>query len=972
MGGCVTTPKAPPGIGCAVPDDGAKILMFHIGTNNWQRKDENGEDEFAPGSGILHASFHQTFNSMPGVKCYSIYPSRKQVSPDPEKEDHTFRVFKLTHDIPICESVSPNSSYRWHSMNDGEFEAYRKRLEDEICEFMDWAEKKEGREFDFLISHHAFTNAMTGAQILQRRWKEGKFKLRHFNFVHGTALKMYIKEMDKDPEYPTRFLPLTQNHGCFNGISSTQGIWVNSEDYIHKFLDCFPSYPKDRLTFSRIGVNQKIFCPKGTNLTDVAKYIRDGDKEKYEKSGIKRLVTFVGKFADWKRLDVVLRAAAIYEEKFQDLGTIIIGSGPEEAVKEYEELAKTLQLKRAFFIGAQGQGVLAEIFSASELGMFPSYKEPFGMVFIECMACGTPTVGAKSGGPTEFITPEVGVLIEEEDNWKEEDGSKKLGKKLSDVVEQALNENWKGGARGQACTKLVQQNYSTVVQCTEMLYNMKKWGEVMMFHIGTNNWQRQGEFAPGSGILHASFHQTFNKIEGVKCYSIYPSRAQTDPEPSEDTTFKIFKLQHDIPICESASTNSSYRWHSMDDTQFEAYRKRLEDEVCAYMDQIEEKEGRQFDFLVTHHAFTNAMTGAQIIDRRHKEGKTSLKHFNFVHGTALKMYIKEMEKDPEYPERFLKLARDHSVFKGLDKTAGIWVNSEDYINKFENCFPEYPRQNLVFSRIGVNQQMFTPQGTQVKDMAQHAKAEDKAKLTACKKLVTFVGKFADWKRIDVVLQAAKVYEPKFGDLGTLIIGTGPEQDVKKYEEMSKTLQLKRTFFLGAQDQTVLAQAFSASELGMFPSYKEPFGMVFIECMACGTPTVGANSGGPTEFITPELGVLIDEDEGWREEAGQIRLGTALAAVVEKALNENWKGGEKGKACASVVKEKYSTFSQCQGMLANMATWSLEHDALLAKKRKEEEEKAAAEAAEKAKAEEAKAPKQETEEAPKVGCFGGRM
>lgn len=29
------------------------------------------------------------------------------------EDDDTFRVFKINHDIPICESVSPNSSYRW-------------------------------------------------------------------------------------------------------------------------------------------------------------------------------------------------------------------------------------------------------------------------------------------------------------------------------------------------------------------------------------------------------------------------------------------------------------------------------------------------------------------------------------------------------------------------------------------------------------------------------------------------------------------------------------------------------------------------------------------------------------------------------------------------------------------------------------------------------------------------------------------
>ena len=94
-----------------------------------------------------------------------------------------------------------------------------------------------------------------------------------------------------------------------------------------------------------------------------------------------------------------------------------------------------------------------------------------------------------------------------------------------------------------------------------------------MFHIGTNNWQRQGEFAPGSGILHASMHDTFNSMPGVKCYSIFPSKVQTDP--TDDPTFKVFKLSHDIPICESVSPNSSFRWHSMDDEAFVADRKSV-------------------------------------------------------------------------------------------------------------------------------------------------------------------------------------------------------------------------------------------------------------------------------------------------------------------------------------------------------------------------------------------------------------
>ena len=36
---------------------------------------------------------------------------------------------KLSHQIPICESASPVSSYRWHSMSEEEFRSYRERLE---------------------------------------------------------------------------------------------------------------------------------------------------------------------------------------------------------------------------------------------------------------------------------------------------------------------------------------------------------------------------------------------------------------------------------------------------------------------------------------------------------------------------------------------------------------------------------------------------------------------------------------------------------------------------------------------------------------------------------------------------------------------------------------------------------------------------------------------------------------------------
>lgn len=456
----------------------------------------------------------------------------------------------------------------------------------------------------------------------------------------------------------------------------------------------------------------------------------------------------------------------------------------------------------------------------------------------------------------------------------------------------------------------------------------------LIFQLGTNNWQRGGEFAPGSGILHEAHHKTFNNLPYTASYSMYPSRIQA---PSQTPDVHIFKLDHDIPICESISPTSSYRWHSMSEDEFDAYRNRLTEEVYAYMDQIEQQRQETFTLVIAHHTFLNPLVMSDVLRRRHQAGKPKIPLICFVHGTALKMYNHEKNGlDPEeYPLRFLSLIQASGIFDyarhsaspehfGIDACVAI---SNQQVEALKEVFPKFPRQQVVVSPNGYDQTIFHPiiepedtyrQRDQVLarfNTVPHAGSQRPVEVVSIaggfEKLVIFCGKFADWKRLDCLLHAASEYE-KDGRIGTLVVGSGPQEEQAKMQNLAyDELGLRHVFFLGPRPQSELALLYSAADLGCFPSYNEPFGLVFIECMACGTPVIGANSGGPKDFVSAETGFLVPETED------KALLAEQLATVIQQALREDWKSS-KGPDAADLAKNNYSVTSQCINLLNNLA------------------------------------------------------
>jgi N-acetyl-alpha-D-glucosaminyl L-malate synthase BshA len=122
------------------------------------------------------------------------------------------------------------------------------------------------------------------------------------------------------------------------------------------------------------------------------------------------------------------------------------------------------------------------------------------------------------------------------------------------------------------------------------------------------------------------------------------------------------------------------------------------------------------------------------------------------------------------------------------------------------------------------------------------------------KILIHISNFRPVKRVqdvvDIFAQVAKKIPSRL-----IFVGEGPElcKIIAKVKELGLT---DRVAFCGKQDD--VAQIISLADVNLLPSEKESFGLVALEAMACGVPTVASNAGGIPELITHgESGYLAE-------------------------------------------------------------------------------------------------------------------
>ena len=118
---------------------------------------------------------------------------------------------------------------------------------------------------------------------------------------------------------------------------------------------------------------------------------------------------FVGRIVRTKGLRDAIRALALLQD-LPNVRLVVAGTG-EDLVACQAEVEKNGLSGRVKFVGHKSRSEVDELYRQADAFIFPSFREPTGIVLFEAMAAGLPLVVADYGGPSGIADDETGFRV---------------------------------------------------------------------------------------------------------------------------------------------------------------------------------------------------------------------------------------------------------------------------------------------------------------------------------------------------------------------------------------------------------------------------------------------------------------------------------------------------------------------------------------------------------------------------------
>lgn len=131
-------------------------------------------------------------------------------------------------------------------------------------------------------------------------------------------------------------------------------------------------------------------------------------------------IVFVGFINYIKGFDILLKALQQLGQRRPNTRLVVVGGSYFRGKKILEDRLRQMTVDLGLsnvvqFAGTKSLPDLVQTIRESALLVLPSRSESFGSVLVEALACGTPVVATKCGGPEDIVTDEVGRLVPRED-----------------------------------------------------------------------------------------------------------------------------------------------------------------------------------------------------------------------------------------------------------------------------------------------------------------------------------------------------------------------------------------------------------------------------------------------------------------------------------------------------------------------------------------------------------------------------
>ena len=322
-------------------------------------------------------------------------------------------------------------------------------------------------------------------------------------------------------------------------------------------------------------------------------------------------------------------------------------------------------------------------------------------------------------------------------------------------------------------------------------------------------------------IIFPDNRKEYEKYEGIKQYPVFFK--------DKETIYGVNQVKFNFP-CFTTHPRSTFAFNDLTDEQWEEYLEIFHKKINEAIDEFKP------DIVHAQHVWVLAGISARCCKEK------GIPMVVTCHGTDLLGIKDEKERGRCRGILLAEEAADYS-FKIISISTDNTVVMKDLLHQYSDKF--------VIIRNGADSSVFYQDNTIKKEEVLSHLGVSKG----CEKVVCFVGKLTPMKNVEALLKAAVYYEET--NVVTLIAGDGELRE--KLEDMSKKLGLKNIVFLGNQPHDVLKNIYNIADCSLILSKREAFGLVAIEAMMCGAPLIASNHGALPEFVTEDVGILVDSD-----------------------------------------------------------------------------------------------------------------